>query len=113
MHELTLCESIVQIVEQQARAHGCTRVRAVRVEVGALSSVDPEALRFSFDAVTRATLAEGARLDIIEVPARARCLDCNDTVEVARRYDPCPRCGAQFLQLVAGDELRVKDIEVN
>jgi hydrogenase nickel incorporation protein HypA/HybF len=113
MHEMALCERIVQIVEQQARTHGCARVCAVRVEVGALSSVDAAALRFSFDAVTRATLVEGARLDVIEVPARAWCLDCNATVDVARRYDPCPRCGAQFLQLVAGDELRVKDIEVN
>ena len=63
MHEMSLTESIVELIEE-GRKQGFSRVRVVRLEIGALAQVEPEAMRFCFDAVTRGTLAEGARLDI-------------------------------------------------
>lgn len=112
MHELSICESVLQVLEQEAAVHGAERVIGVRLEIGRFAGVEPEALRFGFDVVTRGTVAEGARLEILDVPGRAWCFDCSDTVPVAARHDCCPRCNSSRLQSVSGDELRIKDMEV-
>ncbi|MQX35501.1 hydrogenase maturation nickel metallochaperone HypA [Roseospira navarrensis] len=112
MHEMSLTESILRILETEAGRQGFSRVLEVRLEVGALSHADPDALRFCFDAVTRGSLAEGARLDILRLPGTGWCLPCGAEIAVARRFDPCPRCGGHQIQVTAGDELRIKDLEV-
>ncbi len=112
MHEMSLAEGIVDILEEESRRHGFERVLQVRVAVGALGGVEPEALQFCFDAVCRGTLAEGADLRIEHVPGQAWCLGCAQVVPLRERYDACPRCGGFELQLQAGDELRLLDLEV-
>ena len=69
-------------------------------------------MRFGFEAVTRGTLAEGARLEIIELPGRGFCMQCQKTVAAHRRFDPCPECGGFQLQVTGGDEMRIKELEV-
>ncbi len=113
MHELSICESIVQIMEDQAVAENFRTVNAVRLEIGPLAGVELEALKFSFDVVTRGTLAEGCRLDVIETEAQAWCMPCAESVVIEARYDACPKCGGYRLQVTAGEELRIKDMEVN
>lgn len=112
MHEMSLCEGIQQIVEDNARRAGATRVTRVRLEIGRFSGVETDALRFCFDVVTRGTLAEGAALDIEETPGTAFCFDCAETVTLSARLDPCPQCGGGRLVPNGGDAMRVRDIEV-
>lgn len=112
MHEMALAESVVQIVELQARAAGSDKVLSVRLEIGALSHVEPAALAFCFDAVTAGGLAAGARLDIDRSPGRGWCHDCLAEVEIETLGAPCPRCGGYKLQVSGGQELRVKEMEV-
>jgi hydrogenase nickel incorporation protein HypA/HybF len=113
MHEMSLCESVLQIVESTARRNGASRVRSVRLEIGRLSHVEPDALRFAFDVVTRKSLAEGARLDIIDVPGAAWCMQCAAPITIERRGDGCPTCGSYQLQVTGGEDMRVKDIEID
>ncbi|MBL8487687.1 MAG: hydrogenase maturation nickel metallochaperone HypA [Rhodocyclaceae bacterium] len=112
MHEMSLAEGVIQIVEDAARAAQCRRVSAVILEIGRLSSVEPEALRFCFDAVSRGSIAEGARLEIEDVPGTAWCMQCSESVEVAARLEGCPRCGSYQLQVTGGTEMRVKEVEI-
>ncbi len=112
MHEMALAESVVQIVESQARAAGAGKVLVVRLEIGALSHVEPRALAFCFEAVTAGGLAEGARLEIDRNPGRGWCHDCMTEVEITALGEACPKCGGYKLQVSGGQELRVKDIEV-
>lgn len=112
MHELSLCEGIVQVLEEQAPLQRFGRVRLVRLEVGALAGVDPEAMAFGFEVVTRGTLADGARLEILPLPGQAWCLPCARTVEISQRFDACPYCGGYQLQVTGGAELRIKELEV-
>lgn len=112
MHEMSLCENIRDALEQQARTDGFARVNKVWLEVGPLSCVEPEALRFGFDVVMCGSVAEGAALDIASPPATARCLACQQTATVTRRYDPCPHCGAPGMQVTGGDELKIRKLEV-
>jgi hydrogenase nickel incorporation protein HypA/HybF len=118
MHEMALAESVLGIVETTARrdvppresARTPPRVTLVRLAIGTLSHVDPHALAFCFEAVVKGSIAEGAVLDIVGVPGEAWCMPCGERVALARRGDPCPRCGSYQLQVVAGDEMRVKEI---
>jgi hydrogenase nickel incorporation protein HypA/HybF len=113
MHEMSLAEGIVQLIEDAAKSQGFASVRAVWLEIGRLSSVETESLRFCFDVVSRGTLADGARLEIVDVPGRAWCLTCSESVELPSLYEACPRCGGYQVQVTAGTEMRVKELEVD
>lgn len=113
MHEMSLCEGILQVLEENAIQQNFRKVKTVWLEIGALSSVEIEAMRFGFDAVMRGTLADGASLEIIELPGRAWCLSCEKTVTVKQRYDACPDCGDYRLQITGGEEMRIKELEVD
>ncbi|MFZ2156395.1 MAG: hydrogenase maturation nickel metallochaperone HypA [Bradyrhizobium sp.] len=113
MHEMALAESILTTLEEQARRHDYARVRTVWLEIGPLATIEEQSLRFSFDVVVKGTLADGARLEIETSPAQAWCLPCCKSVAVARRFDACPECGGHQLQVTSGDELRIKELEVD
>lgn len=112
MHEMSLAEGVVQIVEDTLRAEGCSRVKTVWLEIGQLAAVETEALRFCFDAVTRGTAVEGARLEIIEIPGQGWCVECKCNVAIAAQYAPCPACGSYHVQVTGGSEMRVKELAV-
>jgi hydrogenase nickel incorporation protein HypA/HybF len=112
MHEMSLAEGILRIIEDQTAKGGIARVLRVRLEVGRLAGVECEALRFAFDVVMRGSLAEGAELEILEPPGLGWCLDCAATVPVDALYDPCPQCGGFHVQPSGGRELRVLDLEI-
>jgi len=112
MHELSLAQGVLDIIEEQARRQRFSRVTAVRLEIGALAGVESEAMRFCFDAVTRGSLAEGAALEILATPGAAWCMRCGETVPVEDRTSACPRCGGYELQVNGGTHLRVHDLEV-
>jgi len=113
MHEMALAESVVKIVEDYASKAGATRVVQVRLEIGALSHVEPSALSFSFEAVSHGSMAEGAELVIERTPGQAWCHDCMKPIEIDRLGTPCPSCGGYKLQVTGGEEMRVKDMEVD
>ena len=112
MHEISLCENIREIIEEQATASGFSKVNCVWLQVGPLSCVEPDALRFGFDVVMRGSVAEGASVEITTPPAQARCLTCQRTATKEQRYDPCPHCGAGPMEMNEGDELRISKLEV-
>jgi len=112
MHELSLCEGIVETIQQQAETHGFTRVTTVWLEIGALAAVEVEAMRFAFPVVARNTIVEDARLEIIETAGQAYCAQCDKQVNVTSRYDACSRCDHYPLTLTAGDAMRIKELEI-
>ena len=112
MHEMSLAEGVLQLVEETARREGAAQVKTVVLEIGRLSSVEPEALRFCFEAVTRGSLADGATLEILDVPGAGLCIACGQTVALEEIYGACPACGSHQVQATAGTEMRVKEIEI-
>lgn len=113
MHEMSLAESMREIVLDTARANGAQRVLSVRLEIGVLSQVEVEAMRFAFDVVMQDGPAKGARLDVVETPGQAWCMPCSKPVTIERRGEPCPVCGSHQLQVTGGDRMRVMDIEID
>jgi hydrogenase nickel incorporation protein HypA/HybF len=112
MHEMALCESIRQILEEQARTARFDRVERVRLAIGALSGVEVEALRFGFDVVMRGSVAQDAKLEIEDVPGVAWCMPCAQSVEICARYDACPHCGSYQLQVTGGADMTIREVEV-
>jgi hydrogenase nickel incorporation protein HypA/HybF len=112
MHEMSIAESLVDLIEEQGRSQRFSRVTLIRLKLGALGHVEPEALRFCFDAVSHGTIAEGADLDLQTVAGKGRCAACGRVVAITARYDICPICRQGHVQMSAGDELRLAELEV-
>jgi len=112
VHELSLSNGMLDIIQRQALEQRFARVRVVRLEIGALSCVEPDALAFCFESVTRGSVAEGAALDIVTVAGDAWCWDCEAGVSLFRRGEACARCGGYRLQVRNGEQIRLKELEV-
>jgi hydrogenase nickel incorporation protein HypA/HybF len=112
MHELSLAESALQIVEEAARTQHFTGVRVVWLEVGSLAGVEPDALRFCFEAVADGTVAQGAQLEIVAAPGSGACADCGSVHPVSGLLDACPACGGYAVRVTGGTGMRVKELDV-
>ena len=112
MHEMSLAEGVLQLVEDTARRESPSRVKLVVLEIGRLSSVEPEAIKFCFEAVTHGSIAQGAALEIIAVPGAGWCMQCAETVPMSELYGACPKCDSHQVQPTGGTEMRVKEIEI-
>jgi len=113
MHEMSLAEGVLQLIEEAARKDHFDKVSTVWLEIGQLSGVEPEAMTFCFDAVTRGSVAQGARLEIIALPGTGWCMACAKTVPMTEVFGECPQCGGYQLQVTGGTEMRVKELEVS
>jgi len=112
MHEMSLAESVLQIIEDAASKQGFKRVKTVWLEIGQLACVEKEAMRFCFDAAMSGSIADQARLEIVETAGRGQCVKCQHEVPVAALYEPCPDCGSYEVRITGGNEMRVKELEV-
>jgi hydrogenase nickel incorporation protein HypA/HybF len=112
VHELSVATQIVDLVSRVMDEHSAHKVGEVSVEVGALSCVDPDSLEFCFQAITKGTRLENARLKIEEIKPRARCRRCNLEYEV--RWDDfrCKACGSSEFDVLIGRDISVKEVEV-
>ena len=113
MHEMSIVEALVRAVHQQVDGPELTRVCTVQVRVGQLRQVVPEILRFCFDAAVRDTPLAGARLEVEQRPARARCPHCRQEFAVAEQWFECPHCGACDGELISGRELDLMSLELD
>lgn len=112
MHELSLAESVIEIIEDASRVQKFGRVRVVWLEVGSMAGVEPDALRFCFDAVARDTVAQDARLEIVAIAGSGACVDCGSIHPVTDQLDACPVCGSYAVKVTGGTGLRVKELDV-
>jgi hydrogenase nickel incorporation protein HypA/HybF len=112
MHELSLAQSLIELIEEESQRQAFMRVRKIWLEVGALAGVEPEALRFGLEVATQKTCAEGAELDMSILPGSAWCFDCEKTIEIQALYDGCPHCNSHRLQVTGGDQMKLKQLEV-
>jgi hydrogenase nickel incorporation protein HypA/HybF len=112
MHEMGIANSILEAVAKEAqRRPGCRPVK-VGVRIGELAGVDPEALRFAFDALTIDTKMQGLELNVEYCAPRGRCRDCSREFDVRNYELQCPGCGRANGQIISGDELEFAYLEV-
>ncbi len=112
MHEMSLAESMLQIIEDTAHKERFSRVRTVWLEIGQLANVEREALCFSFEQVKKGSVAAQAKLEIIEVGGQGWCSHCGKHVPLPALFEPCPACGNYQLSVTDGDQFRIRELEV-
>jgi hydrogenase nickel incorporation protein HypA/HybF len=112
MHELSIMESALNLALDHAQKAGSNRLCLIRLRIGALSGVVPEALQFAFEALTPGTPAEGAELAIDYVPARFWCGECSQEFESVDLLAECPACHQPSGELRAGREMELASLEV-
>src|ERR1700722_6770695 len=108
MHELGLCTSIVDAIEKRA---GERSVAHVRVRVGRLNHVHPDAFAQSFPLAGMGTVVGDADAELVMLPVVAHCVGCGTTWEGEEMPVGCPTCGSVDIELVGGDELVLESIE--
>jgi hydrogenase nickel incorporation protein HypA/HybF len=112
MHELSLAENMLEIIQDRAKSEHFENVTKVTLEIGKLSHVEADAMAFCFDAVMAGTIAGKAKLEIIQTEGMGKCRQCEHTNLIAHFYDPCANCGEFGLKIVQGDQIRIKYLEV-
>ena len=111
MHELSIAQSLLTIVQDESKKHGVTKVTLVHVRIGTLSAIVPDALTFAFNVISEKTVADNALLDIEVVPAKGQCQHCNIDFEVNNSFFLCPVCGEFASEIIYGKELEITHIE--
>jgi len=115
MHELPITKSIFKTVLSKAEAAGATGVNRVVLEIGILRDFVPDFIQKYWDYIAAGTIAEGAAIEVIELDAEARCGRCGNEYKITKEHISdahCPVCGSLGGQLIAGEELRIKGIEI-
>ncbi|WP_243359600.1 hydrogenase maturation nickel metallochaperone HypA [Fundidesulfovibrio terrae] len=115
MHEMSIAQSILDIIQQEMEKNGLTRLIRVKIKFGRLTNTVPEALETGFMALTIKTPLESAVFELEEIPARYRCFKCGKEFSpehTNRLLVPCPHCGEELgHSVLAGKELFIDYIE--
>ncbi len=112
MHELSLLENVKEILQNHAKHENFTQVKKITLEIGQLSCVEPEALRFAFEVVMKGSLATDAELVFSEQQGLGLCQSCKKQTPLVHLYDPCQFCNHPFVTVTQGHEMKIKDLIV-
>ena len=109
---MSLALDILDIVENTARNSNAATVKDIFIDVGALAGVMIPSLEFGLEVAKQSTCASEASIHIREIEGRGRCSNCDEIFPMEFYIETCPRCESNYLSITSGDELRVREIEV-
>jgi hydrogenase nickel incorporation protein HypA/HybF len=112
MHEFSIARSIVDIAEEAVTSREGRSVERIILDIGRLSGIELDALTFVWEAATKESVLEGAERIINTIPARAKCLECEQEFEPAELMDACPHCGSYFYDILKGKEMQVRSLVI-
>lgn len=113
MHELSIAQNIIRIAREHLTPDQEPRLQIIRVRVGAFSTIVPELLQSGFEAAKDGTPVSSATLEITVVPLRIKCNNCGYDAEIEPVDFTCPLCSSTDIEIVAGDELNVVNLEIS
>ena len=112
MHELSIAQSIMEIVLREAEKAKARRVVKVTLKVGELAGVVPDSLSFCFELLAKSTVAENATIIIEKVPIRGYCPQCKNDFAIKDNRFCCDTCGNVHIELTSGRELQIGRLEI-
>lgn len=113
MHEVSIMAQTLEIALENAYNQSAKKIHRLKMRIGAMSGVVPEALTFAFDVVTEGTIAEGAKLEIEIVPVICYCLHCQIEFQPLDLFYECPQCLSLSNKIIAGREIELTSLEVS
>lgn len=102
----------MNVVLEEAVKYKASKILKVRVRAGKLMGVVPELLSFAFNSLAEGSIAEGAQLELEEVPFRGKCRSCGFSFDIDDFFGACPRCGSEELDLEGGNEFELIGLEI-
>jgi len=112
MHEMGIAQNILDIALSAAVKEGASKITRINLVAGELRGIVPLQLTFCFGLVSKDTIANGAYLNIDEVPVSGHCEGCDSDFSIKDYEYVCPICGSTKIKLTCGTELSIKDIEI-
>ena len=112
MHELSIAESLIDMIEENAVIHNFKKVTKITLEIGVLAGIEKSALFFCFDVAAKNTVAEDAELIILDKLAKGICRHCHQNVITSGWYQPCPHCGQMGIEINEGQQMMIKSLQV-
>jgi hydrogenase nickel incorporation protein HypA/HybF len=112
MHELSVCQALIEQVERVARENNARRVVSITVSVGPLSGVEAGLLERAYPLAAHGTLVEEARLVVEMTPLRVRCRSCGAEGEAAANRLLCASCSDWQVDVLSGEDLLLKRVEI-
>ena len=113
MHELSVTESMLGVVLRHAQSNNATKVTAINMVLGDMSTVMEESVRFYFEIIAKDTIAEGAELNFRRTKLIGRCGKCGKEWEVEEYNFLCPACEGDETEIISGREFQVESIEIS
>ena len=113
MHEMSICQALMEQVEKIAKEQGASRVDSIVLSIGPLSGVEPELLSRAYEVARLQTVAENAPLEIETGAIEVECRSCGASGEAKVNRLLCPSCGDWQVNLIKGDELLLLRLEVS
>jgi hydrogenase nickel incorporation protein HypA/HybF len=107
MHEMSIAQSLVSILQEEMSRHGVTALRSVRLNIGEMSAIVPESLSFCFEIIVQGTPLEGAKLLMDRVTLKGYCPQCEETFDIKDFVFVCPACGGTTIETIQGQELSI------
>lgn len=111
MHELSIAESLLAIVQDEITRHCLKKVVGVKVKVGKLTAIQPDALSFCFELITENTPLKGVTLDIEVLAIKGYCEECKEDFELEEPAMICPKCESWNVRIKGGREMYLSEIE--
>lgn len=112
MHETGIAMEVLRLARETAEREGAARIARLKVVVGRWSGVEPETLRFALETLLEGPVLEGARVEMEVREAEFSCGHCGARFRAQGYFDPCPACGREGAEMVAGDELLLEELDV-
>ncbi len=112
MHEASIAQDLIELMLHACEGQGVRRIRTATLQLGELSGVEPQALLFAFEVISRGSLAEGCELVIERPDLRIQCPVCGHQGDLDRELMGCPQCGQTPVRVLQGRELRLVSIDV-
>ncbi len=113
MHEMSIAQSVLEIIEESIGNPPRKSLRSVTVAVGELTAVVPDSLQFCFEALIAETPYQGTELIIRHMPLNGYCRDCHYKFSIKNYNFSCPACQSGSIEVTGGQELNVTELEVD
>ncbi len=113
MHEMSIAQSLMDILREEMLTHNAKTLRSVRLNIGQMSAIVPDALSFCFQIITGGTELEGAKLIMDIIPLMGYCKECDKKFEIKDYAFLCPTCGSTKINTIGGQDLSIVEMEVD
>ncbi|MGQ9608722.1 MAG: hydrogenase maturation nickel metallochaperone HypA [bacterium] len=111
MHEVSIAENIIEIIKAEMPKHNLTRIDSIKIRIGDMSHIMPDALIFAFELLSEGTQFENAKIIIEKIPTKGRCRNCGNEFIMDDILDNCPKCGGVYIDIISGKELEILEFE--